>query len=99
MKPRSGSASLAETKLVLPGRQAREVVPGLGRFFADRLQAWRVIQAVEMAFSDRNQLAALTLHGLILPCASDKTGGLFPSGAAMIREGYIVDASALSRKT
>ena len=44
-------------------------------------------------FTDRNQLAALTLHGFILPCTSDKTGtpGLYTAGAS--RPAITSDAS------
>ena len=47
-----------------------EVVQRLGRGFADCLD--RPVQIGD-DFTDRNQLAALTLHGFILPCPSDKT--------------------------
>ena len=42
-------------------------------------------------FTDRNQLAALTLHGLILPCSPDKPGAALwdtllsrPHGVALV---------------
>ena len=47
-----------------------EVVPRLGRSVAERRHQ-HVIQA-GVGFTDRNQLAALTLHGFILPCSPDK---------------------------
>ena len=49
-----------------------EVVERLGRSVADRLD--RAGQ-IGQGFGNGNQLAvALTLHGFILPCSSDKTG-------------------------
>ena len=45
-----------------------EVVPRLGRSGGDRQH--RAVRRL----TDRNPLAALTLHGFILPCSSDKTG-------------------------
>ena len=51
--------------------EAGEVVQRLGRGFADCLH-----RAGEIGddFTDGNQPVALTLHGFILPCASDKIG-------------------------
>ena len=43
------------------------------RGFAERLAG---AGQIGQGFTDRNQAAALTLHGFILPCPSDKTGTL-----------------------
>ena len=59
MKPRSGSASRAVTKLVHL-ISLGEVVQRLGRGFADRFH--RATHTGE-GITDGNQLAALTLHG------------------------------------
>ena len=76
MKPRSGSASLAETNwftLI----DAGVVVQRLGRGLERLDRAGQIGQG----FGNGNQLAALTLHGFILPCTSDKTGAPMPSAA------------------
>ena len=59
MKPRSGAASLPDKLVYLIG--LGEVVARLGRSFTDRLD--RPVQIGD-DFTDRNQLAALTLHSL-----------------------------------
>ena len=48
-----------------------ETPPRLGRVVSDRFHG--AAQTGE-GITDRNQLAALTLHGFILPCSPDKTG-------------------------
>ena len=71
MKPRSGSASLGPDKLIHLV-EAGEVVPRLGRGFADRLH--RAAQAGEN-FGGGKQAVSFTLHGFILPCSSGKPSG------------------------
>ena len=66
MKPRPG------VRFAGPGQlvhliEAGEVVPRLGRVAADRLHG---AAQIGDDFTDGNQLAALTLHGFILPCSS-----------------------------
>ena len=61
MKPRSGSASLAETSWFAWSATVK-APPRLGRVVADRRHQ-HVIQAGDN-FTDRNQLDAFTLHGL-----------------------------------
>ena len=72
MKPRSASASRAETSWFTWSERVKWC-RAWGE--ASRIAFTGPPQAGE-DFTDRNQLAALTLHGFILPCSQDKTGTL-----------------------
>ena len=75
MKPRSASRFAGRDKLVhLVG--LGEVVARLGRGVADRLD--RPVQIGD-DFTDRNQLAALTLHGLFSHVPQTRPAGYSPS--------------------
>ena len=78
MKPRSGSASLAENKLIhLIG--LGEVVARLGRSVAECLH--RPVQA-----ADGNQLAAFTLHGLFSHAPQTQTTARREGQSSKVRE-------------